>query len=36
MQNTYLNGKHIAMYRSTVNEVIVKTEAFAEISDNNP
>ena len=33
---THLNGKHIAMYLSTVNAVIVRTEALAEISDSNP
>lgn len=35
-RKTHLNGKHIAMYLSTVKAVIVKTEALAEISDSNP
>ena len=33
---TYLNGWQIAMYRSTVNDVIVSTVAFVDVSDNNP
>lgn len=33
---TNLNGWHIAMYRSIVNDVIVKTVAFVDVSDSKP
>lgn len=32
----YLNGWQIAIYRSQVNEVIVRIVALVEVSDSNP
>lgn len=34
--STYLNGWQIAIYRSTVNDVIVSTVAFVDVSDKSP
>lgn len=36
LQYTNLNGWQIAIYRSIVNEVMVKTVAFVDVSDNSP
>lgn len=35
-ENTNLNGWQIAIYRSMVNEAIVKTVAFVDVSDKRP